>query len=332
MSKNTNNQFFITESNCLTLCIPKIGLSKSESQSSVFVFNPGEKNKNSSSFLKAIEFLASKNASRDALLINVGGGVTTDLGGYIAASYKRGISFINIPTSLMGMVDASHGGKVGINHGNLKNYIGAFVNASHIYICTDFLKTLPEQELISGFAEILKHGLISDKTYWTECSNIEPTELSSEKWLPIVKKSIDIKSAIVNDDFKEQNIRKILNFGHTIGHSIESHFLKHNKNITHGQAVASGMIMEAYISNKLSTLPEIELNEIESTIDKTFERVAIEHKDIDELLSFIKFDKKNKAGNINMSLLKSIGVSKYDRNVSHELIKEALEFYIAGNQ
>lgn len=317
---------YITDSNCLLHCIPHV-VSQTE-LTNTFVFEAGEQNKNSHTFLNGIEYLAVKNLSRKAILINIGGGVTTDLGGFMAATYKRGVRFINIPTSLMGMVDASIGGKVGINHRGLKNYIGAFYRPESVLICPAFLDSLPRAEIISGFAEVLKHGLIADRSYWEVCKKLDIRNSNGIDWMPIVKKSAAIKSDVVSRDHNEQGVRKALNFGHTIGHAIESFFLQQNKNITHGQAVAAGMLCESYIAHNRIGLSEDELKDIHIYIKCIYDKLPFDVQDIEPILEYMRFDKKNMGNTLLFSLIPSIGSCETDIEVSENKVRDALEYYL----
>lgn len=320
--------FILTDSNCTHHCLPLITSIYKIPGSSIFTIKAGETNKDVSSYIQVIDFLATKNASRNAILLNIGGGIITDLGGFVASTYKRGIQFINIPTSLMAMVDAAHGGKVGINHNHLKNYIGSFSDSQKVIIYPDFLKSLPTKELLSGFAEVLKHGLIADKQYWNQIKSLQPSEINPSQWMDIIQKSIYIKTSITSQDKRESGIRKNLNFGHTIGHAFESWALSADISITHGHAVAAGMICEAYLSMRLNQLPEIELKEITSHLTPIYNNVPIKTEDFDSLLTIMSFDKKNSNQQIHMSLLHSIGNCHPDIVADEQTIRDSLDYYL----
>ncbi len=252
---------------------------------------------------------------RNALLINLGGGVICDMGGFAASTYKRGIDFINIPTTLLAMVDASYGGKTGINFNGIKNNIGVFKNAVETIIHPPFLQTLPIRELRSGWAEIIKHGLISDRDYYTRIESIaDITKITEVEWTEIILTSIHIKSSIVDQDPEERGIRKILNFGHTIGHAIESASLKTNQPLLHGEAIALGMILELELSVEYNNFPIEESKRIAKYIKHLFEDIFKDnwHSNPDNWKNFLKFDKKNRRDKIQFSLLKEIGACGWD--------------------
>lgn len=258
-------------------------------------------------------------------MINLGGGVITDMGGFIASTYKRGIPFINIPTTLLGMCDASIGGKTGIDHQFLKNIIGTFAHPEQIFVFPEFLNTLPFEELRSGFAEMLKHGLITDEKHWNDLISIK--ELTPEHIFPFIERSMKIKQNVVEQDFMEQNIRKTLNFGHTIGHAVESLFLLKGKPIMHGEAVALGMICETRISFLQDLISEETANDIVENIRKFYPHLNISGFLLEEIVNLMMNDKKNTAGNINFSLLTGIGTSTFNCSVNLENIKNALLYY-----
>ena len=251
----------------------------------------------------------------------------SDLGGFVASTYNRGIDFINIPTTLLSIVDASIGGKVGINIERLKNQVGVFNYPKLILIDTSFLETLPKREINSGFAEMLKHGLIFEKNYYktlSELKNID-SKLSTE----LIYNSIKIKNEVVNRDPKEKNFRKILNFGHTLGHAIESLFLgkKKTKTLLHGEAISIGMILESYISYKILKLPYEQCKNIKQTINNNFKKVKINKEDLKSIVRLIKFDKKNRGEKVLFVLLDEIGKIKIDIEVPKKIVIESFEFY-----
>ena len=248
------------------------------------------------------------------------------MGGFIAATFKRGIDFVNIPTTLLSMVDASIGGKTGVNLGNLKNQIGIITNPKLVIIEPKFLKTLSDRQYKSGYSEMLKHGLISDKNYWIKLSKIYK---KNDNILPLIYKSIEIKNKIVLKDPFEHNHRKALNFGHTIGHAIESYFLQasHLKKLTHGEAIAIGMVVESSISVKNLLLKQSEADQIKKVFKSLFSIVEINKPDQEKITSLIQFDKKNSHGNVNFVLLNSIGKISIDQKVNYEEIIQGFEFY-----
>ena len=321
-----NNQIFIlcdvNTEECTNYLFKNI---KSLANAKLISISSGEKNKNLNAANNLWKFLSKNKARRNSVLINLGGGLITDLGGFVASTYKRGITFINIPTSLLGMVDAAIGGKNGINLDHHKNEIGIF-NFPELVICDpSFLTTLPHQEFLSGFAEVLKHGLIFNKEYWQYCSKNSIKDIDLFK---VISTSLDIKNKIVSKDPKEKNIRKTLNFGHTIGHAIESFMLSKNNNYLHGHAVANGMLIEATISHILDKLSLDELNEIAAVIKNIYPKANFVEADIPKLLELMQNDKKNNSNHINFTLLDSIGEASYDNQVELSHIEKALINYL----
>lgn len=263
---------------------------------------------------------------RHALVLLLGGGVIGDMGGFCAALYKRGIRFVQIPTTLLAQVDASVGGKTAIDFQGFKNQIGLFSLPVSVWIFTDFLQTLPERELRSGFAEIIKHCLIADASEW---SRIRRKDLHQQKLLDLVQHSVAIKKNITEQDPTEQNIRKWLNFGHTIGHAVESYFLTKPKKeqLLHGEAIAIGMICESYLSFTKGHISLGELSEIEEFTFSCFGQVTITEADIKVIAPLVFQDKKNKNGKILCTLLQGIGKAQHDQEISLNEIKKALQFY-----
>ena len=262
---------------------------------------------------------------RKALIINLGGGVIGDMGGFCAATYKRGIDFIQIPTTLLSQVDASVGGKLGIDFNGFKNHIGVFKEPQAVFINTDFLKTLSPGELRSGFAEVIKHCLIADKIKWKE---IQTKVLEEQDWDDLAEHSITIKTKVTQADPEEKGLRKILNFGHTIGHAIESYYLNiTGKKLLHGEAIAIGMIAEAYISYKKKFISQKELEEIRNYIMSIYGKVEIFDFDLEKILPLTLQDKKNENKTIQCSLLEQVGKANYNIPVTIKEIREAIEYY-----
>jgi len=320
--------FILVDSNTKKYCL-KLFLKKHLSQIKIQLIRikDGEEYKNTKS-LNSIWIKISKlGGDRNSLLINLGGGVISDLGGFAASTYNRGIDFINIPTTLLSMVDASIGGKVGINIEKLKNKVGVFNYPKLILIDTSFLQTLPQRELKSGFAEMIKHGLIFEKKYFKRLSELK--NIDSKLNTELIYNSVKIKNEIVKNDPKEKNIRKILNFGHTLGHAIESHFLgkKKSKTLLHGEAISIGMILESYISHKILKMPYEECLDIKKTINSKFKKIKINSEDSKSITNLIKFDKKSKDGKVLFVLLYEIGKSKIDIEVPRKTIFESLDYY-----
>jgi len=293
----------------------------------ILVIKAGEKHKSITTCLKLWNDLSSMGADRKSLLINLGGGVVTDLGGFVACTYQRGIEFINIPTSLLAMVDASVGGKNGVDLGVLKNQVGIIKEPKAVFVDTQFLKTLPKEQFVSGMAEMIKHGLIYSESYLERILQFDKENTAEVATL--VWESIEIKNEVVSKDPLEKNLRKTLNYGHTLGHAIESYYLKtsENKILLHGEAVAIGLILATYISHQTAQFPKEKLNKITQFIVTTFEKVRFSKNDIDEIIKLLVHDKKNVDGKVQFVLLKDIGCPKLNCSVTNELIHEAFKFY-----
>ncbi|MEJ2112606.1 MAG: 3-dehydroquinate synthase, partial [Flavobacteriaceae bacterium] len=287
----------------------------------------GEVNKTIETCVGIWNTLSDLGADRKSLIINLGGGVITDMGGFVASTFKRGIKFINVPTSLLSMVDASVGGKTGVDLGHLKNQIGVIINPEMVLINTDFLKTLPNNHLKSGMAEMLKHGLINSKAYWEKFSDV--SNLTYKDLDILIYESVLIKKGIVDQDPYEKNLRKTLNFGHTLGHAIESYFLSNpdKVDLLHGEAIAVGMVLEAYISVRLLGFSDVLCQSIKKIMINTYGKVQILDADIKPIIELLKYDKKNEHGSIYFVLLEAIGKPKIDCIVDDELIYEAFKFY-----
>lgn len=269
---------------------------------------------------------------RKSFVINLGGGVLGDMGGFCAATYKRGIDFMQIPTTLLSQVDASVGGKLGVDFQDFKNHIGVFQDPQKVIIFSDFLKTLDRDELRSGFAEIIKHALIKDNKQFEVLKNITLIQLQNLdfEFNKIISHSINIKSNVVLNDPTEKGERKILNFGHTLGHAIESFYLpKPNQKLLHGEAIAIGMICESYLSYIKSYITKNELNEICDYILKIYGKVIIPDSDLDSILELTIHDKKNSHGNVKFSLIKSIGNCVFDIIISKIEMMDAIKFYVS---
>lgn len=324
---STSKIFILVDENSEKHCFPLFKQNLKDLNLEVLKIKSGEVNKSLDTCTYLWETLINKDADRKSLLINLGGGVIGDMGGFVASTFKRGINFMNVPTTLLSQVDASIGGKVGIDFKELKNELGLFSNPLAVFIEPDFLRTLPERELLSGFAEVIKHALIADKEYWKEISSL--TDLSADKISPLVFKSINIKREIVEQDPKEEGIRKVLNFGHTIGHAIESYFLKSSSPLLHGEAVVIGMICESFLSFKKDLLSKEQLDEVSAFIFSVFQKMEINKSNFQDFIQLMKHDKKSAAGEINFSLIGPIGHSSFNQICQEGLILEALEYYIS---
>ncbi len=285
-------------------------------------------------YMKIIETCASVwdamselGAERQSLLVNLGGGVITDLGGFVASAFKRGISFVNVPTSLLAMVDAAIGGKTGVDLGHLKNQIGLVNTGEMVLIDIEYLGTLPEEQMRSGMAEMFKHGLIADEAYWEKMSDLKM--VTAEVLEPLIYESVHIKHQVVSMDLNETGLRKSLNYGHTLGHAIESHFLElgDDKSLLHGEAIAIGMVMESYISHKLLGFPLVRVDQVKTVLSQVYGKVEMDSEDRSRIIELLKFDKKNTHGQVNFVLLEDVGRIKLDCQVPEELIIEAFEFY-----
>ncbi|AVR46277.1 3-dehydroquinate synthase [Christiangramia fulva] len=321
--------FILVDSNtheyCLASFLQKL---KTTLKTEVIEIEAGEEFKHLQTCEGVWNALSELGADRKSLMLNLGGGVITDLGGFVASTFKRGINFINIPTTLLSMVDASVGGKTGVDLGNLKNQIGVTNQPEMVLIDSAFLKTLPKEEMRSGLAEILKHGLIADEKYWQKVSKLDQLELNDLD--EIIQESVNIKAAVVEKDPVEKNIRKTLNYGHTLGHAIESYCLTHpeKKKLLHGEAIAIGMILETFISVKQTGFPSEKLDNINSVIKNIYGKHQFNDSDIEEISQLMKFDKKNAHGKINFVLLEDIGKPVIDREVDQANITMAFEYYL----
>ncbi|MCV6629149.1 MAG: 3-dehydroquinate synthase [Flavobacteriaceae bacterium] len=293
----------------------------------VIEIEAGEENKHLETCMGVWEALSELGADRKSLMINVGGGVVTDLGGFVAATFKRGIDFIQVPTTLLSMVDASVGGKTGVDLGPLKNQIGVITQPVMVLIDPYYLKTLPEKEYRSGYAEILKHGLIKDRLYWDRVKAFNHTSTIED----IIYTSVQIKNEVVRIDPTEQSYRKILNFGHTLGHAIESYYLFHPKydKLLHGEAIAIGMILEAHLSHQILKMEIADVEEIKKHLQKIYPKIGIQKSDIDQILSLLQHDKKNAFGKINFVLLEQIGACVLDVQIDNDQIFEAFDYYLS---
>lgn len=328
-STNISKIFILVDTNTHDYCLP-LFLSEFETNLDIEIIEieAGEINKNIDTCKGVWEALSELEADRKALLINLGGGVVTDLGGFVACTYQRGIKYINVPTTLLSMVDASVGGKTGVDLGVLKNQVGVISNGDMVIVDNRFLNTLPYEELRSGLAEMFKHGLIYSREYWEKFKNL--TEIDTEKLSSLIWESVDIKNKIVTQDPREENIRKTLNFGHTLGHAVESYFLNHHSKsmLLHGEAIAAGMLMEAFLSYKTTKLSKSDLEEIAEFITRFYPQADLHSTDYKSIIDLLKYDKKNSYGNINFVLLAKIGQPVLDCNVNNELIEHAFDFYL----
>ncbi|MFT5738351.1 MAG: 3-dehydroquinate synthase [Maribacter sp.] len=318
--------YILVDENTHELCLPQFMSEISGGYHfEIIEIESGEINKTIETCVGVWNALSELGADRKSLVINLGGGVLTDLGGFVASTFKRGIDFINVPTTLLSMVDASAGGKTGVDLGVLKNQIGVINQPVMVLVITLFLDTLEERQVTSGFAEMLKHGLVRDKNYWAALRATASLKEIKQQILP----SVVIKNNVVLQDPTEQGLRKILNFGHTLGHAVESYCLESEKQATllHGEAIAIGMILEGYLSHKLTGLSLTALAEIKATFLSHYNKVVFSDEDINKIAELMKYDKKNSHGNINFVLLKSIGEAQIDITVPTKLIHESFAYY-----
>ena len=314
-----------TYADCLPVLTDKLSF---PTDPNILVIPTGEAFKTMETVVSVITELSNLLADRKALVINLGGGVVTDLGGFVASIYKRGVTYINIPTSLLAMVDASVGGKTGVDLGLLKNQIGVINNGALVGVDTDYLATLPERQMRSGFAEVIKHGLISSNDYWNEILSFDPQTMQGLDSL--IYGSVVFKNEVVMQDPREKGLRKILNFGHTLGHAIETFSLETDvmEDLLHGEAIAIGMVMEAFLSHKLFNFPEETLYELIELVRAYYPKQTFSPEAIKAVQTYMLHDKKNVKGQVNFALLADIGQPKLNQVIDAELINQAFEFYV----
>ncbi len=319
--------FILVDVNTQHYCLPLVRDMSCLQGAQVIAIGATDENKTLQTLTEVWTALQQGGATRHSLMVNLGGGMVTDLGGFAASTFKRGLNYINIPTTLLAMVDASVGGKTGINFGGLKNEVGVFSNASSVILDTTFLKTQDDENLLSGYAEMLKHGLISNEEHWAELLSVgldEPGRLGE-----LVSKSVAVKERIVEQDPTEKGLRKALNLGHTVGHAFESLALQ-RKPVLHGYAVAYGLICELYLSAIKTGFPVDKMRQTVSFIREHYGQMAITCDDYPTLLGMMTHDKKNVAGEINFTLLGGIGDIRINQTATKEEIMEALDFYREG--
>ncbi|MCI2228152.1 3-dehydroquinate synthase [Polaribacter sp. MSW13] len=323
--KNYSSIYILVDENTMEYCYPKfIPHLETDKRIEVIEIESGEINKNLETCIGVWQAITELGADRKSLIITLGGGVITDLGGFVASCFKRGIDFVNIPTTLLSIVDASVGGKTGVDLGVLKNQVGLFANPQMVLIDENYLTTVTEREIKSGMAEIIKYGVTYDMKLFNEINNRKELTLSN-----LIYRSIQIKNEVVLQDPKENSLRKILNFGHTIGHAIESFYLEseNKENLTHGEAIAIGMICESYISTKLLDFPDNKLRQIKETVLSIYDSIALDKNDFSAIIDLLKHDKKNVNGQVNFVLLNDFEDYKLDCKVTEYLIVESLEYY-----
>lgn len=326
MTCEHDRTFILADETTEKCCLPLISGVDCLKSASTIVIGSTDANKTLESLAHVWEKLGEGGATRHSLLINIGGGMVTDLGGFAASTFKRGINYINIPTTLLAMVDASVGGKTGINFRGLKNEVGVFSNASTVILDTRFLKTLDSENIRSGYAEMLKHGLISNEPMWAELLNFDLEHPDLDILQTMLADSVKVKQRIVTEDPLEQGLRKALNLGHTIGHAFESFALK-QKPILHGYAVAYGLVSELYLSTIKAGFPSEKMHQTVNFIKEHYGKMDITCDDYPTLLELMTHDKKNVAGVINFTLLGDIGDIRINQTVTKDDIYEALDFF-----
>ena len=322
--------FVLTDETTQQLCWPKIKNFKALKNSTPIIIKATDTHKNLDTLSQVWQALSNGGATRHSLMINLGGGMVTDLGGFAASTFKRGIDFINIPTTLLAMVDASVGGKTGINFGGLKNEIGVFSDSRFVIINTQFLDTLDHDNICSGYAEMLKHGLISDEHTCAELVTFDLDNPDLSQLQRMVAESIKVKERIVEADPHEHGIRKALNLGHTMGHAFESFAMRRGTPILHGYAVAYGLISELYMSARKTAFPTDSMHQTVRFIRENYGTFNITCDDYPTLIELMHHDKKNTSGIINFTLLGNVGDIRINQTANEEEIKEALDFFREG--
>lgn len=322
-----NKLFVLTDVNTRQFVLDKLSGNQFITSAHVITIKAGDVNKNIDSTMDVWRQLGNNGGTRKSLLINLGGGVVTDLGGFAASTFKRGIKFINIPTTLLSAVDAAVGGKTGINFGGLKNEVGVFNEADAVIISTRFFKTLPLEEVKSGYAEMLKHGLLKDASTYERLLGYDFEHGDEEHLLALLKESVEVKANIVRQDPHEQGLRRALNLGHTAGHAFESHAMSRKCPIPHGYAVAWGLVVELVLSNMVYNFSSAKVQEFAQFIHENYGAYHITCDDYNNLLDLMRHDKKSEHGEMNFSLLADIGDVKVNCEVSPDDVKNALDIY-----
>ncbi|MGE5383161.1 MAG: 3-dehydroquinate synthase [Omnitrophica WOR_2 bacterium] len=325
--KNKKKLFVLVDRNTAKHCLPSL-LEKVPqlNHASQIMIEPGEEYKTIQTCEIIWNQLALMGANRQSILINLGGGVISDIGGFVASTFHRGMSFINIPTTLLAMIDAALGGKTGVDLASLKNMVGLFSQPIGVYVWSDFLKTLPHRYMLSGFAEMMKHAIIADSDFWKKLTKIPMALIKN--WDEFIYHAALIKCKIVNSDPLETGVRRLLNFGHTLGHAFETFSLRHDETpLSHGEAIAMGMICEAYISYRILGFQHSHRDEIIKYILLNFDHYKIETSSIDELVEITVYDKKNRDGDVVLTLLKETGKAIDGQHCNTALIRESLFRY-----
>lgn len=322
--------FILTDDTTHSLCLPRLKDLATARQAAIITIPHGDTHKNVDSLQHVWQQLGQEKGSRRSFMVNLGGGMVTDLGGFAASTFKRGIPFVNLPTTLLAMVDASVGGKTGINFQGLKNEIGVFRNAHHVIIDTSFLETLDKENILSGYAEMIKHGLISNTHDWAELLNFEPLNGDHKALSALLEKNVQVKERIVLEDPLEHGIRKALNVGHTAGHALESFAMESGHPVLHGYAVAWGMICELYLSAIKMGFPKDKMRQTVSFIRQHYGQMSFSCDDYPRLYELMTHDKKNTRGFVNFTLLSDVGQIHINQSATREEIFEMLDFYREG--
>ena len=319
--------FILTDEHTRRLCLPALKELPALKDAIEICIGAEDVHKTLETLASVWMSLSTQGATRHSLLINLGGGMVTDLGGFAAATFKRGIAYINIPTTLLAMVDASVGGKTGINFNGLKNEIGSFAPANSVLIETEFLRTLDAHNFFSGYAEMLKHGLISNTAHWAELLNINTSDIDYTALKQLVGRAVQVKEDIVEQDPFEHGIRKALNLGHTVGHAFESMALAENRPVLHGYAVAWGIVCELYLSHLKVDFPKEKMRQTIQFIKDNYGVFTFDCKKYEQLYAFMTHDKKNTSGTINFTLLKDIGDIRINQIADKDTIFDMLDIY-----
>ncbi len=325
--KEYDKLFILTDENTHCYAMPLLADSVACATAKEIIILADDTNKNLQNLSTIWSALVEAGATRKSLLVNLGGGMITDMGGFAAATFKRGIEHINVPTTLLGAVDAAVGGKTGINFEGLKNEIGAFKQPSAVLIDTQFFRTLSKEHLLSGFAEMLKHGLISNTENYNKLLSFDICNPDFEELLHLVEDSVSIKENIVEQDPLEKGVRKYLNLGHTSGHAIESLAMKRNTPVQHGYAVAWGLVCEVILSYMKFGFSQREIHRLADYVKSNYGTFPIGCNDYPFLYEKITHDKKNESGRINYTLLKSVGEVEINVSVTKEEIESSFDLY-----
>jgi len=320
--------FLLTDNNTYSFCLPHFENLMQREKVAVLEIGQGESQKVISTVIEIWNFLQDHGADRESLLVNLGGGMLLDIGGFAASTFKRGMKFVNIPTTLLSMVDASVGGKTGINLNDYKNHIGTFSQPEYVLISPVFLRTLSIRQIYAGWAEMLKHGIIRSETHLQKILDADPGDIDEVALTGLISESVQIKNYFVQEDPYEKNLRKVLNFGHTIGHAFESLAFSGEDPLLHGEAVANGLICELFLSAKFYDPQEHIIREVTDYIGSKYRPIKLSEKDFDKVYKYLLQDKKNTGNKINFTLIRRIGEPLTNQYISRDHIEEALKFYI----